>query len=58
MKAEIRAEVIRPWCGLGGHRADRAVERFEHSEQVEVAHRSFPRGNGFPAGRSASVRPC
>ncbi|MEU2269993.1 DsbA family oxidoreductase [Streptomyces olindensis] len=56
MKVEIWAEVTCPWCGLGSHRVDRAVERFEHSDQVEVVHRSFPLGGGFPADRTISVR--
>ncbi|MER7839057.1 DsbA family oxidoreductase [Streptomyces sp. NPDC096040] len=56
MKVEIWAEVTRPWCGLGSHRVDRAVERFEHGDEVEVIHHSFPLGNGFPADRTVSVR--
>ncbi|MFJ6849556.1 DsbA family protein [Streptomyces sp. NPDC091271] len=40
MKVEIWADVACPWCGLGSHRVDRAVERFEHSGEVEVTHRS------------------
>ncbi|MFJ8924925.1 DsbA family protein [Streptomyces sp. NPDC102364] len=56
MKVEIWAEVTCPWCGLGSHRVDRAVERFEHSDRVEVVHRSFPLGTGFPAGRTVGVR--
>ncbi|MEU0069850.1 DsbA family oxidoreductase [Streptomyces sp. NPDC006332] len=56
MKVEIWAEVTCPWCGLGSHRVDRAVERFEHGEQVEVVHRSFPLGGDFPTGRTISVR--
>ncbi|MER5201116.1 DsbA family oxidoreductase [Streptomyces sp. NPDC002755] len=56
MKIEIWAEVTCPWCGLGSHRVDRAVERFEHSDQVEVVHHSFPLGAGFPADRTVSVR--
>ncbi|KDN77125.1 hypothetical protein DF19_13085 [Streptomyces olindensis] len=32
------------------------MERFEHSDQVEVVHRSFPLGGGFPADRTISVR--
>ncbi|AYC39786.1 DsbA family oxidoreductase [Streptomyces griseorubiginosus] len=55
MKVEIWAEVTCPWCGLGSHRLDRAVERFEHSDQVDVVHRSFPLAGGFPADRTVSV---
>ncbi|MER5452952.1 DsbA family oxidoreductase [Streptomyces sp. NPDC002766] len=56
MKVEIWAEITCPWCGLGSHRVDRAVERFEHSDDVEVIHRSFPLGNSFPADRTVSAR--
>ncbi|MFF7451569.1 MULTISPECIES: DsbA family protein [unclassified Streptomyces] len=56
MKVEIWAEVTCPWCGLGSHRVDRAVERFEHSDQVDVVHRSFPLDGGFPTDRTVSVR--
>lgn len=56
MKVEIWAEIACPWCGLGGHRLDRAVERFEHSGHVEVVHRSFPLGSGLPEDRTLSVR--
>lgn len=56
MKVEIWSEIACPWCGLGGHRLDRAVERFEHSGHVEVVHRSFPLGSGLPEDRTLRVR--
>lgn len=56
MKVEIWSEITCPWCGLGSHRLDRAVERFEHSGHVEVIHRSFPLGSGLPEDRTLSVR--
>lgn len=56
MKVEIWSEITCPWCGLGGHRWDRAVERFEHSGRLEVVHRSFPLGSGLPEDRTLSVR--
>ncbi|MBK3625980.1 DsbA family oxidoreductase [Streptomyces sp. MBT49] len=56
MRVEIWAEITCPWCGLGAHRLHRAVERFEHAERVEVVHRSFPLGGGFPADRTVGVR--
>ncbi|MEV6325483.1 DsbA family oxidoreductase [Nocardia sp. NPDC051787] len=56
MKVEIWSEITCPWCGLGSHRLDRAVERFEHSDQIEVVHRSFPLSSGFPENRTLSVR--
>lgn len=56
MKVEIWSEITCPWCGLGSHRWDRAVERFEHGDHVEVVHRSFPLGSGLPEDRTLSVR--
>jgi predicted DsbA family dithiol-disulfide isomerase len=56
MKVEIWSEVACPWCGLGSHRWDRALERFEHSGGVEVINRSFPLGSGLPEDRTLSVR--
>ncbi|MFI0408886.1 DsbA family protein [Actinomadura sp. 3N508] len=56
MKVEIWSEITCPWCGLGGHRLGRALERFEHGGHVEVIHRSFPLGSGLPEDRTLSVR--
>ncbi|MEE1764784.1 MULTISPECIES: DsbA family oxidoreductase [unclassified Streptomyces] len=35
---------------------ERAVQRFEHADEVEVVHHSFPLSSGFPVGRAFSVR--
>lgn len=56
MKVEIWSEVTCPWCGLGNHRLARAVERFEHRDEVEVLHHSFPLSSSFPVGHTFSVR--
>ncbi|MDX2937763.1 DsbA family oxidoreductase [Streptomyces ipomoeae] len=58
MRIEIWAEITCPWCGLGSHRLDRALEQFEHGDEVEVVHRSFPLTDGFdiPGGGAISVR--
>ncbi|WP_256916042.1 hypothetical protein [Streptomyces hilarionis] len=50
MKVEVRAEVTCPWCGLGSHRPDGAVERFEHGDEVEVVHPSRPLTPGTGGG--------
>jgi predicted DsbA family dithiol-disulfide isomerase len=55
MQVEIWAEVTCPWCGLASHRVHRAVERFEHGDEVTVVHRSFPSGD-FSEGQILSVR--
>jgi predicted DsbA family dithiol-disulfide isomerase len=56
LRAEIWSEITCPWCGLGSHRLGRAVERFEHGDEVEVIHRSFPLSDGYPVGNTISVR--
>lgn len=51
MKIEIWSDVICPWCGIGLNRLERALEGFEHRDEVEVVHRSFqldPRYSGEP----------
>src|SRR5690348_14647903 len=56
MKIEIWAEVTCPWCGLGNHRLERSVQRFEHSDEVEIVHHSFPLSSSFPVDETFSVR--
>lgn len=41
MQVEIWSDVICPWCGIGHHRLQRALEQFEARNQVQVVHRSF-----------------
>jgi predicted DsbA family dithiol-disulfide isomerase len=56
MQVEVWADVICPWCGLGTHRLDAALERFPHRDQVQVTHRSFQLDPAAPAGSSEPVR--
>ncbi|WP_223988059.1 DsbA family protein [Arthrobacter sp. NicSoilB8] len=48
MRIDFWSDIICPWCGLMEHRLTLAVERFAHSEQVEVVHRSFPLHSDLP----------
>lgn len=56
MKVDIWSEVTCPWCGLGNHRVAKAIERFEHADEVELVHHSFPLSSSFPEGDTFSVR--
>lgn len=56
MKVEIWSDIICPWCGLGNHRLDKAVERFEHGDDVEVIHRSFQLDPSLPSGPAMTPR--
>lgn len=41
MKVEMWADMVCIWCGLAVDRANRALEIFEHSDEIEFVHRSF-----------------
>ncbi len=41
MRVEIWFDVVCPWCYLGKTRFERALESFEHRDQVTVTYRSF-----------------
>lgn len=56
MKVDIWSEVTCPWCGLGNHWVAKAIERFEHADEVELVHHSFPLSSSLPEGDTFSVR--
>ncbi len=56
MQVEVWADVICPWCGLGAHRLEAALERFQHRDEVQVIHRSFQLDPSAPPGPSEPVR--
>jgi predicted DsbA family dithiol-disulfide isomerase len=56
MQVEVWADVICPWCRLGTHRLEAALERFPARDEVQVTHRSFQLDPGAPAGSSEPVR--
>ncbi|MDH6623521.1 putative DsbA family dithiol-disulfide isomerase [Streptomyces sp. LBL] len=41
MKIEIWSDIMCPWCYIGKARLDRAIERFDGRDDVEVVWRSF-----------------
>jgi predicted DsbA family dithiol-disulfide isomerase len=41
VRVEIWSDVICPWCYIGKRRFERALEQFEHRDEVEVVWRSF-----------------
>ena len=49
MRVEIWSDVACPWCYIGKRRFEKALERFEHSDEVEVVWRSFVLDPGAPA---------
>ena len=56
MRVEIWSDVLCPWCGLGTHRLERALERFEHGDDVELIHRSFLLDPSLPSGPGLTTR--
>lgn len=56
LKVEVWSDLICPWCGLGDHRLDAALERFAHRDDVEVVHKSFQLDPSAPPGETRPVR--
>lgn len=54
MKVEIWSDVVCPFCYMGKRKFERALERFEHRDEVEVTWRSFQLDPALEAG-SASI---
>jgi predicted DsbA family dithiol-disulfide isomerase len=52
MQVEIWSDVVCPWCYLGKTRFERALETFEHADEVEVVYRSFELDPAAPAGQT------
>jgi predicted DsbA family dithiol-disulfide isomerase len=51
---EIWSDVACPWCYVGKRRFERALELFEHRDEVTVRWRSFELDPGAPAERAVS----
>ena len=41
MKVEIWSDIACPWCYIGRRRFEKALDKFDHSDKVEVIWRSF-----------------
>src|SRR6266508_4245280 len=41
MHIDIWSDIVCPWCYLGRRRLERALDEFEHRDEVSIAHRSF-----------------
>lgn len=51
MHVEIWSDIACPWCYVGKRRFERALERFEHRDEVQVTFRSFELDPGAPRVR-------
>jgi len=50
MQVEIWSDPVCPWCYLGKRRFERALESFDHRDEVAVVYRSFELDPSAPAG--------
>jgi predicted DsbA family dithiol-disulfide isomerase len=50
MKVEIWSDVVCPWCYIGKRRFERALERFDGRDEVDVTWRSFQLNPDHPKG--------
>jgi predicted DsbA family dithiol-disulfide isomerase len=62
MQIEVWSDVVCPWCYIGKRRLETALEKFPHTDQVEVVWRSFqleptvPEGATFPVLAAAAEK--
>jgi predicted DsbA family dithiol-disulfide isomerase len=52
VEIEIWSDVVCPWCYIGKHRFERALNEFEHADEVTVTWRSFQLNPDMPAGQA------
>lgn len=52
---EVWSDVVCPWCYLGATRLERALEAFEHADEVEVRWRSFELDPRAPVRRASPM---
>ncbi len=55
MRIEIWSDVVCPWCYVGKRRLERALEGFEHRDEVEVVWRSFELDPSAPTEPTENV---
>jgi predicted DsbA family dithiol-disulfide isomerase len=54
VRIDAWSDVVCPWCAIGKAHLERALEQFEHAQEVEVVWRSFELDPGAPASREGS----
>jgi predicted DsbA family dithiol-disulfide isomerase len=55
MQVEIWSDPVCPWCYLGKRRFERALESFDHRDEVTVVYRSFELDPSAPPGATSST---
>jgi predicted DsbA family dithiol-disulfide isomerase len=62
VRVEIWSDVVCPWCYIGKRRFEKALARFDHSDEIEVLWRSFqlhpehPKGVREPLEKSLAAK--
>ena len=51
MQVEVWSDVVCPWCYIGKRRLERALESFDHADEVEVVWRSYELDPAAPVRR-------
>ncbi len=51
MKIELWEDIVCSWCGISNERVNKALELFEHGDEVELVHRSFMLSPEMPLGQ-------
>ena len=52
MRVDIWSDIVCPWCYIGRRRFERALDGFEHRDQIEVVHHSFQLDPSYPVGQT------
>jgi predicted DsbA family dithiol-disulfide isomerase len=50
VQVEVWSDIVCPWCYIGKRRLEKALEGFEHADEVELCWRSFQLDPAFPQG--------
>jgi predicted DsbA family dithiol-disulfide isomerase len=50
VQIEVWSDIVCPWCYIGKRRLEKALESFEHADEVELVWRSFQLDPTFPQG--------
>jgi predicted DsbA family dithiol-disulfide isomerase len=54
MQVEIWSDVVCPWCYIGKRRFEKALQQFEHADEVQITWRSFELDPSAPRQREGT----
>jgi predicted DsbA family dithiol-disulfide isomerase len=56
VRIDIWSDLVCPWCYVGKRRFEKALERFDNRDGVQIVHRSFQLNPAAPRGKTSSRR--